>query len=152
IEANAADTERRAGAESANRDLQILRIVLPIEHDHAWHLREALGKIDAQFGITNRLAVNQVDRSWHVEQESLRAGCRDYDRIEWLRFGCRRWWWRGSLRKRATGKHRCERQRTGTGQGAATRRALPMVVHGRLLGLFCLRRESGGFRENHVTR
>ncbi|MCY1230037.1 hypothetical protein D9M72_424320 [compost metagenome] len=79
IEPHAAHTERGARAEAAHRQLQVLRIVLPVAHGHARHTRQHFGQIDQRRGAAQRIDWHAVDRSGCVEAALLAAGGGNHD-------------------------------------------------------------------------
>ena len=77
IEAHAANTEGRSRAEAANRQLQVLRIVVAVLDRESRNDTQALGQIDLQTPRTYRIAIDAIDRRGHVE--GIRLGARRSD-------------------------------------------------------------------------
>ncbi len=89
VQSQAAHAERGAGAEAADRDLQVLRIVLAVQRDHAGDAVQCLRDIHAQLGVVQILAFDHVHRSRHLERFALGAGGGDHDDLR-RRRGVRR--------------------------------------------------------------
>ena len=86
----AAHTECRAGTKAARRDLQILRIVLPILRDDSRHTIEHFGKIDLRFGLTDHRSIDTVNGHRQIEAILRHACCADDELRDGL-FGRGRW-------------------------------------------------------------
>ena len=59
--AHAADAEGRAGAEAADRELQVLRVVLPVEDADARHAAQRLREVDLGAGALDGRSSHRVD-------------------------------------------------------------------------------------------
>ena len=77
IDADPADAERRPRAEAANRDLQVLRIVLPVARQQARHGAQAFGDVHLRAVVANGVGVDAIDRRRHVERRGFGARRRD---------------------------------------------------------------------------
>ena len=86
-EPHAADTKGRARAEAADRELQILRIVLPVEHADARHAVQRFRQVDLRAGALDRLARHRADGGRRVEARLSAALHADDDRVELYRQG-----------------------------------------------------------------
>jgi hypothetical protein len=72
--------EGRTGAESADRQLQVLRVVLAIARDHAGNEPHALGQVDFRPARSSQpRAIEHIDRRGNIEGRSLAAGGGDGD-------------------------------------------------------------------------
>ena len=77
---HAADAETRARAKAADRDLHVLRVVLPIARQQAGHPAQAFGQVDLRARIAQRVAFEAVDRGGHIERRRIDAGGGDHHR------------------------------------------------------------------------
>ena len=83
IQAQAAHAEGGPGAEAARGDLDVLRVVLPVERHHPRHPRQRFRQVDLRSAVADGLRVDHVDRSRRVEGALLdAAGDADHHRAE----------------------------------------------------------------------
>jgi len=75
----AAHAELRVSTEPARGDLQVLRIVLTVEDNHAGHPREGLGQVDHGPPVAYDVGIDPVDRDRKIEAVALRARRGDHD-------------------------------------------------------------------------
>ena len=68
VQPHAADAEARPRTEAADRQLQVLRVVLAVLQREPRHPAEALGQVDLQAAGADVGAVDPVDRSGHIER------------------------------------------------------------------------------------
>ena len=73
--------EGRARAEAADRDLQVLRVVLAVVGDHARERGQRFRQVHLQLARGDALRVDHVHRGGHVLGAALGAGSRHHDRL-----------------------------------------------------------------------
>lgn len=112
IQPHAADAESRTCTEATNRDLLVLRIVLPITGDHARNAREQLRRVDIE--IAAGWCRNHVNRGSDIKRRLRRAGGGDHHGRQLLWLGQR--WWLGRA-----DRQRQDRQRGGSKQASRHR-------------------------------
>ena len=83
IEPHAAHAETRARAESANRHLQILRIVLAALHGNARHRDQRLGQVHLQLAAPQGVALHPIDGGRNVHAGFRNACRRHHDADQW---------------------------------------------------------------------
>ena len=82
IKPDAADTEVRACAEAADRNLQVLGVVPAVGDDDAGDSRQRLGEIDLQLVALDLRRVDAVDGNRQIERALLGPRRADDDRID----------------------------------------------------------------------
>ena len=107
VQLHAADAESRARPEAADRELQVLGVVLAVLQDEPRHAAERLRQVDLRLALAKRVAADRVDGHRDVEAPALAAGGGDDDAFV------------GLLRCRAP----CREQRAGRQHGRAERRS-----------------------------
>ncbi len=85
IQTHAAYTEARACAETAHRQLFVLRVILPVFRRHARHRRQRLRDIDLQLPILNGRLIHSVDRGGNIEARFGNPRGRDHHRVQFRR-------------------------------------------------------------------
>jgi hypothetical protein len=81
-DAHAADAEGRPRAEAAYRELQVLRVILPVEDGDARHARKGLGHIHHRARVADHLRIDHGYRSGDIERPCFRSRRRDDDGLE----------------------------------------------------------------------
>ena len=90
VQAQPAHAERRPRAEAARRELQVLRVVLPVVGGQAGHAIQGLGQMDAGAGAAQRVGVDHRRRIRRVLQRALRGAAGDHHRRQRGRLSLRR--------------------------------------------------------------
>lgn len=81
-DAHAAHAEGRAGAESAYRYLQILRVILALPDLQPRHRGQQLRQIDQRRRGAERIDPHRIDRGWRIEAALFGAAGADDDRLQ----------------------------------------------------------------------
>jgi hypothetical protein len=79
---HAAHAERGARTVAAHRNLQILRVVLPVQHHESRHTPQAFGEIDLQRVGADLIAFDDVQRGWRVPACTLCRTAGDHHRLQ----------------------------------------------------------------------
>ena len=85
IQPHAAHSEARARAEAADRQLQILRVVLTALHGYSRHGDQRLRQIHLQLAVVNGLPLDPIDRHRQIEARFGDSGGGDHDGGEFRR-------------------------------------------------------------------
>src|SRR6185312_17311956 len=78
-EPHAADAECRARAEAADRELQVLRVVLAVQHRDPRNPRERFGEVHLRTRGRDGVGVHGADRGRRVEEANLAPRGGDHD-------------------------------------------------------------------------
>ena len=84
---DAAHAKRGAGTKATGRDLQVLRVVLPVLHHQAWNAGQHFRRVDAQLAITDLLLIDAVYRVGQVKTGAGAARTRDDTGVEFQSVG-----------------------------------------------------------------
>jgi hypothetical protein len=113
VEPDPAHAERRARAEAARADLDVLRVVLAVVRDDARDAHERLGQVDHRLLLLDLAAPDRIDRRRHVEAALAAPRRRDHERVE----------------RRIGGRRRLRGGRGGGERGTGSEKAWTWVAH-----------------------